>query len=466
MKEKITWYIKLSLIAFLLAMLTSCDLRDDIFGKADDKDTSRTFYAANFVTEYYYTVKADLVYDGTYCKVYKEVNDTNFTTDQARAFGEEFDANIYTQIVKAFGEPSDEDNDTKITILLLDIQDGFSGSGGYVAGYFDPNNLLDRAGSNRCDMIYIDTYPGSMDIATLNNVLAHEFQHLINFNQKYFVQNVGEFDTWINEGMSSAAEEIYAGTVNQDRIDYYNSDPYSDIAMGQRFIAWGNTSYSSVLGNYATVYLFFHWLKEQAGNGFEINKSIMAELSPSSAAVLAAVNVHISSLSGADFGEVINSWHYANIINSSTTLYGYKGTVGTLTNHYINDVSGYSSEMNYSLLPGECIYVEITSDFSQSYTAPITAAGLTTAGAIDTTSPFSGDYLAVMNINGDPSGAVVSTGTLPDIVSSTLKVKTAKGSLTKNYPVDVVFGLNGKKSVSIKSVSKTNGLLIDKKSNR
>src|SRR5262245_41306110 len=40
-----------------------------------------------------------------------------------------------------FTTPTDVDRDGKVTLLLLDIQDGYQPGNGYIAGYFDPVNL-------------------------------------------------------------------------------------------------------------------------------------------------------------------------------------------------------------------------------------------------------------------------------------------------------------------------------------
>ena len=61
-----------------------------------------------------------------------------------------------------------------------------------------------------------------------------------------------EQDTWINEGLSSAAEYVYKGSHITDKINYYNADPNTYIAQGLNFLTWLN-----YYENYSTVYLFF-----------------------------------------------------------------------------------------------------------------------------------------------------------------------------------------------------------------
>jgi hypothetical protein len=115
---------------------------------------------------------------------------------------------IYQVDVETFGEPPDVDNDPKIIILILDVKDGFSGSGGYVAGYFyNANEYKDGAipdhRSNECEIYYLDGYPSNLtnpyDLVNASSVTAHEFQHMIHFNYD------PNETTFINESCSETA---------------------------------------------------------------------------------------------------------------------------------------------------------------------------------------------------------------------------------------------------------------------
>lgn len=207
-------------------------------GGAADTVNDGTFYATNLTNGAAYAVTADIVYNGTRCKVYKDRNDTGMNANAAAAMGQEFDNNIYGLMVNTFGTASDVDGDGKITILVLDIKDGGSDTS-YVAGYFDPVNEFDSATSaetrysNERDMLYMDSNPGADYPSAFKETMAHEFQHLISFNQKVFVQGSETgFDAWIDEGLSSAAERIYTGSQITDKIDYFNTGYSSDIAKG------------------------------------------------------------------------------------------------------------------------------------------------------------------------------------------------------------------------------------------
>ncbi|MDF2909709.1 MAG: hypothetical protein K0Q56_589, partial [Sporolactobacillus laevolacticus] len=201
---------------------------------AEKAGDSRDFWVSNLETGNYNQINATLAYSGTHANIW--VNNDQISSDDAKKLGEQFDSSIYSSDVNTFGTPSDVDGNGKINIVCYDIQDGFDGNGGYVAGYFDPNDLTDGTDSNHSDILYIDTYPamgtGSIkDVTEAYPTLAHEFQHLINFNQNVLVEKQNAMDTWMDEGLAMAAEQVYTQVPLEDEIDYYNAD--SAINDGQ-----------------------------------------------------------------------------------------------------------------------------------------------------------------------------------------------------------------------------------------
>ncbi|MDR3200617.1 MAG: hypothetical protein LBT68_04060, partial [Spirochaetales bacterium] len=147
------------------------------------------FWAQTTTDNSFYAVAADLLASGTYCDVYVTKDQQgSVTLSKAQAVADEFDDNIFGLVSSSFGPPSDVDGNGKIIILLLDIIDGYTGSGSYSAGYFQAMHSLTGLlypHSNHADMIFMDTNPGIVGSSTFNMTLAHEFQHLVNFNQTY-----------------------------------------------------------------------------------------------------------------------------------------------------------------------------------------------------------------------------------------------------------------------------------------
>ncbi|WP_257677597.1 Ig-like domain-containing protein [Heyndrickxia coagulans] len=286
------------------------------------KGDSKSFYVQNLETNEFSSISATLLYSGAHANVW--VNNNDITEDEAALLGKEFDNKIYRSDVDNFGMPSDVDQNGKVNILCYNIQDGFSGSGGYVAGYFSPRDLYHYSYSNESEIFYIDTYPlmgmsATKDVSQAYSTLAHEFQHMINFNQKVFVQGLTDTDTWMDEGLSMAAEQIYTGAPLNDRIDYYNED--ADITKGHSLLYWDYAG--DTLANYSLSYLFMEYLKAQCGQGNTIYKELISDPHTDYQAVQNIIHKYIDP--NLSFGQFMTDFRAALVLKEDTGLYGFKG---------------------------------------------------------------------------------------------------------------------------------------------
>ncbi|MDR3147940.1 MAG: hypothetical protein LBU00_06155 [Treponema sp.] len=325
---------------------------------------SKIFNVQRADTEQWYEISALKLAEGAYCVVY--VSDTELESVSpglARYIAAEYDTNIYGAISGIFGDYMaagfDVDADGKTTLLLLDILDGYSGSGGYVAGYFDSTHMYNASTyvkSNQADMLFIDVKPQSPRGINFYVTLAHELQHLINFA----LHKGKSQEIWLNEGLSSAAEYHYGGH-QWSRINYFNADPMGTIAQGNNFFVWDghweNGGAEDLLANYATVYLFFQWLRIQGGG-----PSIYTEIAGSDfrdyQALTHAAKDRFSGITATDDAEMwdrlLSSWMIANYRNDpSPSLYGYKEEWQTVKLKRHTIVSPLSS---VSLFPGEGVF--------------------------------------------------------------------------------------------------------------
>ena len=298
-------------ITLLFLMLASCiPFPDPPQSSSIGKLGEGTFYAQNIVSKSFYTVNAEMLWEGNKCKIWAEKG-SGVTKEQAEDVAREYDSSIRPKIIntfsrknftyegKAFNDILDFANwcvgrsDKKITILLLDIKDGYvkGKNNAYVAGYFNAVNFLEEGRhlisgvpyySNGRDMIYIDTNPGLQSqpeqvLATF----AHELQHLVNFITCFFLGK-GYTDIWVNEGLSAYAEYLYLGKHPDDKCGWL-SNGQNTINTGNNFFVWDNhkvdgNNYANI-DDYATVYLFFQWLYLQAesdskGKGADIFRNI------------------------------------------------------------------------------------------------------------------------------------------------------------------------------------------------
>ena len=203
----------------------------------------------------------------------------------AQICADEFDSK-FALMQSSFGDHANgSQGDGRLNILYYNIDDGWTPGNGYVAGFFTASDLA----SNGMPCLNIDTYPGvyyvntegevTIDIADTYGTMVHEYQHLINYS-------AGGSDTWINECMSAASEEIcYPGSSISRRVQSWmnysfktNNDWLTPPAEHEYVSAWSLHNGFSMydwsnwiemddrLALYAQVSFFAQYIYTQYGN--------------------------------------------------------------------------------------------------------------------------------------------------------------------------------------------------------
>jgi hypothetical protein len=436
------WIAGIAVLAFLVL---SCPTETEDDPDGETVLATRSFWAQNLNTQKYYQTQADLLVEGRYCKIWVEQGSGAPALDVAGKIAGIYDNDIYIKMIETFSlnkryvdekgntvatntmELADwlADGDGKLNILLLDIQDGYvsSENGGYVGGYFWSGNFYRKESanplqySNEIDMIYVDTYPGKPGEDDSNRTLAHEMQHLMNFvtsiqtrvnREKMMVYLM---DTWIDEGLSSAAEYVYLGTHPEDRYGWFNDDKKGTIARGNNFFIWGNYEDDSILDDYATVYLFFQWLRLQSG-GRGIYKDIINAPYPyyDYQAVTRAIKPYLGLMThDNDWSGLLKTWMAANYINAREGPYGYMNESKLSA---VKARTAPEAAAMLQLLPGEGVYSGIAAGGDVSSYAPGSGpnikyaclSGAGTGSAVSDTEAHAGGVLLTYNANTDPEG--------------------------------------------------------------
>ena len=406
---------KLLVVVFVLALLASCGDGDgggDGGGGNPTVLQTKKIWAQRADSKTFYQLDAELLAQNTLCEIWAEKG-SGVTTAQAQSVANTYSDNIYPKMINAFsmsisvpavGKTFDtmefahwvatgETSGGKLTILLLDIKEGYvkGSNDAFVAGYYWSGDFFvdddPDYPSNERDMLYIDIYPLGVGSEMFYRTIAHEMQHLMNFAASLVQRvdeknNVRRMDTWIDEGLSSAAEHIYLGIYSgkhlENRIKDFNDDSTGLIAKGNNFFVWGNRENenpNAVLDDYATVYLFFQWLRLQTG-GLQIDglqtggntiiyKNIIASKKYDYKAI-----VDNAAKPGEDWSQVLGAWLKANYDRSSTGVFGYMDdtVLNGIKRHY---APGGSANIN--LYPGEGVY---------SYANLYNASGLSSSGNI------------------------------------------------------------------------------------
>jgi hypothetical protein len=350
MKSSLLWQ-GMILLAFLLISCPQATVENPY----QDLKTG-VFWAQDLAKKEYYRVDAVLLAEGETCAVWADRN-AGVSVAAGRAVAGEYDERIYNGIVGVFGSDEimkeyDVDRDGKFTLFLLDIKDGFNGSGAYTAGYFFSVDLFSSGSfpqSNERDMIYVDTYPSRLCSEESYATIAHELQHFINYASRAS-RGRRLMETWIDEGLSAAAERIYLGRHNEERIARFNSS--ETIRRGNNFFVWGEKRDGypdSILDEYATVYLFFQWLRLQSGGTAIFRRIVDSEHHDYRAVINAISDTFAENLDSTSWETVLRSWLAANYLNSPGGLYGYHGEIPNLR---VRVLGGPTQ----SLLPGEGVY--------------------------------------------------------------------------------------------------------------
>jgi len=217
------------------------------------------------------------------------------------ALSAEFGNTIYPRLTAVLGSEwrPGIDNDNKITILFHEIE-------GNVTGYFrttDEYSKLQVPSSNEREMVYLSTaYIAS---SHLKEFLAHEFTHLIIFNQKERVLGTLE-EVWLNEAIADYAltivgyNDVYQGSNLQRRVEDFLQKPDDSLTE------WQNTKYDYAVANVFTHYLVDHYGLNVLSNSLKSNAKGIVGLN----------QALMQSGAKEDFAQIFTNWTVAVVANN------------------------------------------------------------------------------------------------------------------------------------------------------
>ena len=212
---------------------------------------------------------------------------------------------IFQMDVDAFGNPPNVDNDSRIIILILDIKDGFSGSGGYVAGYFSsvneyPDGAILGRRSNYAEIYHVDANPADLTTQYGRNsaaaTTAHEFQHMIHFNYDPYEL------TFVNESCSKVAELVCGYSLSSPALYTNNTDVY--------LLGWNST-----LDDYSRAQRWALYLWNQFPNGYL--KQLVANTGTGITGIDNALTLY-NPTTNRRFSDIFRDWLVANQLNDAS----------------------------------------------------------------------------------------------------------------------------------------------------
>jgi len=226
--------------------------------------------------------------------------DKNRINIKLHELAEEFDEKIYPTLTSEFGSEWKPgiDNDNRVTILfhLMKENDG---------GYFnngDEYSRFQNPRSNQREMVYLNANYITGNV--IKSFLAHEFLHLITFNQKERIWRIEE-EIWLNEARAEYAptfcgyDSEYQRSNLQNRVNEFLKNPSDSI-----------TEWQGVPADYGALNLFIQYLVDHYG------KKILTDSLRSSKVGIESIDYALEKNGfKKDFSQIFTDWTIAVLVN-------------------------------------------------------------------------------------------------------------------------------------------------------
>ncbi len=275
------------------------------------------FNSVNLASNSPIRIQAVLKKIGTHCYVYLEkgqrVDDKTIANIAAH-----FDRKIVPQVRSMFGSEWSPgiDGDKRITLLLMNIRDGYDPSRGrntFTSGYFNAGDEFPRSknsNSNQREMLYLDTYPGKAGSVKFLSVLAHEYQHMV-----HWYHDPKEFD-WVDESLSQLAPFL-CGYGHPPQVMAFVRSPDNNLC------AW---SQKTALANYGQVYLWAYYIATHIASTEDRRREFVRKMVDQKSQGLSGLNAAIKKQKiKNNVANLFRSFSLANYLNDSRLARGAYG---------------------------------------------------------------------------------------------------------------------------------------------
>ena len=224
----------------------------------------------------------------------------------------EFHNNIYPTLTETFGSEWKPgiDKDNRIAVLFLPMKEN-------TGGYFRENDQytkLQVPDSNKREMVYLNT--DFINSSLEKSFLAHEFTHLITFNQKNRIYGVSE-EVWLNE----ARAEFAATLIGYDNLEYQDSNLEQRVKIFLKEPSDSIPGWQNKIEDYGVLNLFTQYLVEYYGIEILTDSLKSEEVGIKSLEYALKKNHFVE-----DFSQIFTDWTIAVLINDCSVgeKYCYK----------------------------------------------------------------------------------------------------------------------------------------------
>ncbi|GAB4271519.1 MAG: hypothetical protein Kow0029_09290 [Candidatus Rifleibacteriota bacterium] len=283
------------------------------------------FWVRNVQSGQFEQISANLMAIGKHCYVYV-AEDQSVSQTAIDKIQNKFDQVIYPVNTNFFGSEWKPgiDGDNRVYLLMSDIKDGYTNpNDGYVAGYFFAGDEMmqsdfesDRVKTNEKEIIYLDTYPCNPDADDYMEVVAHEFQHMIHYNQD------SKEVTWVNEGCSQIAP-VLCGFPAPKHYKLFKNSPYRSL---NDWAKW------DPMPDYGQVYIWNQFILDTL-NRKQIDVKDFYRTLTASKKVSIGGYIDAFSKFGMSFSEVFTDFSLANHLNNPNIA---DGRFSYSSSHLIN----------------------------------------------------------------------------------------------------------------------------------
>lgn len=299
---------------------------------AQDLGSTRQLWVVNKPTaislsnpEDFDRVTATLRYVGDHTLIYVDNRAAGSLSDvEINEVGDRFDDRTYATDVGAFGEPSDIDANGKVIIVLSPTVNALTtpdimAQNARIIGFFFGIDLVVNPATNphaNNGEVFYAVVPNENNEFTgarvsraeivdlLGSVFAHEFEHMISFNQHVFKLNGSLESLWLDEGLAHMAETLNGFTL-QNRL---RSALFLDSPSEVTLVAGGDG-----LDERGAAWLFVQYLVDRFGEGI-LGRLVQTRLT--------SMN-NVASATETPFATVFHEW--ATMLLLDGTMIGPNG---------------------------------------------------------------------------------------------------------------------------------------------
>ncbi|MBN2006353.1 MAG: immune inhibitor A [Anaerolineae bacterium] len=275
--------------------------------------TRRLFNVSNVDNDEQFEIYAILVYKTEHVYMWVEEG-ARVDESKLKKAADLFEEHTYPTNREFFGSEwkPGVDNDPHLSILHA------RNLGNTVAGYFSSPDSYVRAvrpDSNETEMFYINIDNVTIGDDFYNGVLAHEFQHMIHWN------NDRNETTWLNEGCSELAMELNRRAHPEGNYSVGGSEYAYLRRPDTQLTSWPEGVAGDASPNYGAAYLFMSYFLDRFGE--DATKALVShnENGMDSVDVILAEDLSLS-ITHAD---LFADWVVSNLLDNTSFAEGQYG---------------------------------------------------------------------------------------------------------------------------------------------